>query len=68
VSSPADLDGADPVLKALLFHALVDRGIYLAPRGYVALSTAISDADCDRFVDAVADAVEAIDADVTAAG
>ena len=32
---------ADPVLKELLFHELVDRGIYLAARGYMALSAAI---------------------------
>jgi glutamate-1-semialdehyde 2,1-aminomutase len=68
VRSPSDLDGSDPVLRELLFHALVDRGIYLAPRGYIALSTAISDADCDRFVAALADAVESIAAGITAAG
>ncbi len=60
VHSPADLTDADPVLKELLFHELVERGIYLAPRGYIAMSAAIDDADCDRFVDALADAVGAI--------
>ena len=34
-----DLAGADPVLKELLFHELLDRGIYLAPRGYIAMSS-----------------------------
>jgi glutamate-1-semialdehyde 2,1-aminomutase len=67
VASPADLAGADPLLKELLFHALVDRGIYLAPRGYIALSTAISDADCDAFVERLAAAVESIASEITAA-
>ena len=62
VRSPADLVGADPVLKELLFHHLVDRGIFLASRGFVAMSLAITDDDCDRFVDALADAVTAIEA------
>ncbi len=60
VTSPADLATADPVLKELLFHELVDRGIYLAPRGYMALSTAITDDDCDRLVSAVADSLRMI--------
>jgi glutamate-1-semialdehyde 2,1-aminomutase len=60
VRSPADLAGTDAVLKELLFHHLVDRGIFLAARGFVAMSLAITDDDCDRFVDALADAVAAI--------
>jgi glutamate-1-semialdehyde 2,1-aminomutase len=60
VLSPADLVHADPVLKELLFHELVERGIYIAARGYLALSAAITDADCDRFVDALADATDSI--------
>jgi glutamate-1-semialdehyde 2,1-aminomutase len=60
VTSPADLADTDQVLKELLFHELVDRGIYLAPRGYIALSLAITDADCDRFVDAFADTLATI--------
>jgi glutamate-1-semialdehyde 2,1-aminomutase len=65
VHSPDDLAGADPMLKELLFHELVERGIYLAPRGYIAMSAAIDDADCERFVGALADATQAI-AGVTA--
>jgi len=60
VSSPHDLADADPMLKELLFHELLERGIYLAPRGYIALSVAISDDDCDRIVAAVAESVAAI--------
>ena len=62
VRSPADLAGADPVLKELLFHHLVERGIFLAARGFVAMSLAINDDDCDRFVDALADSVTTIEA------
>ena len=61
----SDLAGADPVLKELLFHELLESGVYLAPRGYVAMSAAIDDADCDRFVTALAEATGAI-ASVTA--
>jgi hypothetical protein len=50
----------------LLFHELVERGIYLAPRGYIAMSAAIDNGDCERFVDALADATRSI-AGVTAA-
>jgi glutamate-1-semialdehyde 2,1-aminomutase len=60
VRSPADLAGADAVLKELLFHHLVDHGMFLAARGFVAMSLAITDDDCDRFVDALTDAVTAI--------
>jgi glutamate-1-semialdehyde 2,1-aminomutase len=62
VRSPADLATADPVLKELLFHLLVERGIFLAARGFVAMSLAITDDDCDRFVAAVTDSVAVIEA------
>jgi glutamate-1-semialdehyde 2,1-aminomutase len=62
VRSPRDLAGNDAVLKELVFHELVERGIYLAARGFVALSTAITEADCDAFVDALTDALAAITA------
>jgi glutamate-1-semialdehyde 2,1-aminomutase len=61
VRSPADVADSDAVLKELLFHGLVDRGIFLAARGFVAMSLAITDDDCDRFVDAFADAVKSIE-------
>jgi glutamate-1-semialdehyde 2,1-aminomutase len=61
VTSPRDLAATDPELKQLLFHELVDRGCYLAARGYIALSAAITDADCDAFVIAVTDAVATIE-------
>ncbi len=57
VASPADLAGSDHGAKEVLFHELLERGIYLAGRGMVALSLAITPADCDAFVDAVAEVV-----------
>jgi glutamate-1-semialdehyde 2,1-aminomutase len=60
VRSPADLVDADPVLKELLFHELLERGIYVAPRGYIAMSAAISDSDCDRFAGSLGEATRAI--------
>ena len=64
VRTPADLAGTDPVLKELLFHHLVERGVFLAARGFVAMSLAITDADCEHFVAALATSVAAIEAGV----
>jgi len=52
-----DLHDADPRRLELLFLDLLERGVYLAPRGYLALSLAVTDSQLDGFVDAVADAV-----------
>ncbi len=54
VRTPADLAHADPGLQELLFLDLLERGYYLAPRGYLALSLAVTDAQLDGFVRAVA--------------
>jgi glutamate-1-semialdehyde 2,1-aminomutase len=62
VTSPADLAAADPHLKQVLLHELLHRGIYLAARGYMALSAAINDDDCDRFVDALRSSTDSIGA------
>ena len=55
VTSPDDLDGGDAVLKELVVHELIDRGCYLAARGYMALSAAITDDDCDTFLTALSE-------------
>jgi len=60
VTSPSDLADTDSVLKELLFHELLDRGIYLAPRGYMALSAAITDADCETMLAAIAESIATI--------
>ncbi len=53
INSPADLAKADLRLKKLLYLHLIQNGIYIAERGYMALSLAIDDAACDRLVEAV---------------
>jgi glutamate-1-semialdehyde 2,1-aminomutase len=59
VRSPADLAAAEPRLLELLFLDLLERGYYLAPRGYLALSLALSQAQLDGFVAAVAESLTA---------
>ena len=45
----------DDRLTDLYFHAMLARGLYLARRGFMALSKAVTDDDCDRLVAATAD-------------
>lgn len=59
VRSPADLAGADDRRRELLFLDLLERGWYMARRGFIALSLEISDSDIDGFVDAVRDCLAA---------
>jgi glutamate-1-semialdehyde 2,1-aminomutase len=60
VTSPDDLRSSDPHLKQLLFHELLERGIYMAPRGFIALSVAVTDDDCDVVVSAFEASLTAI--------
>jgi glutamate-1-semialdehyde 2,1-aminomutase len=53
VTSPADLADGEPRLLELLFLDLLERGYYLAPRGYLALSLAVTPAQLDGFGQAV---------------
>lgn len=55
IRTPADLADADDRLKELLFFHLLDSGIYMARRGFIALSIEITDADVDVLVAAVED-------------
>lgn len=48
VRSPADAAASDPVVRALIFHELLHRGVYVAPRGFVALSLAVRDDDVEH--------------------
>ena len=45
----------DDRLVELYFHAMLTRGFYLARRGFMALSKAITDDDCSRFLAATAE-------------
>ena len=49
----SDLSGSDPRLLELLFLDLLELGYYLAPRGYMALSLALTSSQLAGFVEAV---------------
>jgi glutamate-1-semialdehyde 2,1-aminomutase len=53
VHSPKDLGDADPRLLELLFLDLLELGYYIAPRGYMALSLALTPGQLTGFVRAV---------------
>jgi glutamate-1-semialdehyde 2,1-aminomutase len=53
ITAPEDTALADPALKALIFFDLLEAGFWVAQRGFLALSLAVSDDDCTRFVAAV---------------
>jgi glutamate-1-semialdehyde 2,1-aminomutase len=49
----ADAAHADPRIKDLLWFALLERGVFMARRGFVALSLPFGDAEVDLFVAAL---------------
>ncbi len=51
--SPADLASVEPRLLELLFLDLLELGYYIAPRGYLALSLALTDDQLAGFTEAV---------------
>ena len=51
--SPRDLKRSDPRLNELLFLDLLEAGYYIAPRGYMALSLALTDHQLAAFVSVV---------------
>jgi glutamate-1-semialdehyde 2,1-aminomutase len=53
IASPHDLDATDKRLRQLLFLDLLEQGVYIAERGFMALSLMVTDEDCDRVVAAV---------------
>jgi glutamate-1-semialdehyde 2,1-aminomutase len=54
----SDVAGVDPRWRRLLFLDLLTRGYYIAERGYLALSLAVTDEHVDGFLDAVRGFVE----------
>jgi len=63
IRRPADAAAADPLAKELLFFDLLDRGIYLARRGFASLSLPFGDAEVEEFIaawDAVLDERRAV--------
>ena len=53
VRTMTDLSRSDPQLQELLFLDLLERGYYIAPRGYLALSLALTSGQLAGFVAAV---------------
>src|SRR5262249_7218234 len=53
VQRPEDLAGVDDRMRELLFLDLLEEGYYIAPRGYVALSLALTDQQLDGFAHAL---------------
>jgi glutamate-1-semialdehyde 2,1-aminomutase len=53
VISPRDLATANDHLEELLFFDLLEKGYYLARRGFIALSMDITDEHVNGFVDDV---------------
>jgi glutamate-1-semialdehyde 2,1-aminomutase len=53
----SDLVGSDPRVKDLLYFALLERGVFMARRGFVALSLPFGDAEAEQFVAALDDAL-----------
>ncbi len=60
--SPADLAGSDSRAKDLLYYALLERGVFMARRGFVALSLPFGDAQVDTLVAALDDSLRATSA------
>ena len=54
IRSAGDAASADRAVEALFFFDMLDRGVYLARRGFIALSLPIGGAEIDHFVAAVA--------------
>jgi glutamate-1-semialdehyde 2,1-aminomutase len=63
VTNPDDLAHVDPRARELLWFGLLERGFYVAPRGYLALSLAITDDDLDRFTGALVDVARTLGPD-----
>ena len=59
IGHAGDLKNADPRIRDLLFLDMLERGFYLARRGFVALSMMVTQQECDAFADAFADWLEA---------
>ena len=59
VRRPADAAASDPRLRELLFLDMLERGIFLARRGMVALSLEVGAAELDGFATAFEDWLDA---------
>lgn len=55
IRTPTDLAGASETARNLIYFDLVERGIFVGRRGFIALTLALTDADLTRFTDAFDD-------------
>lgn len=55
IRSVADLAGTDGRLRDLFFFAMLERGLYVARRGFIVLSLPLADEHVERFVAAFGD-------------
>jgi glutamate-1-semialdehyde 2,1-aminomutase len=53
IRAPADAAKGDDRVRELIFLDLLEAGYYIARRGFIALSLAVSDADLDGFIAAL---------------
>jgi len=58
ITTAADAAAVDPLLRDLLYFDLLERGFYLARRGFIALSLAVGDAEIRRFEAAISEVLE----------
>jgi glutamate-1-semialdehyde 2,1-aminomutase len=58
IRTAAAAAAVDPLLRDLLYFDLLERGFYLARRGFIALSLAVGDEEIRRFENAVSDVLE----------
>jgi glutamate-1-semialdehyde 2,1-aminomutase len=52
IRNPGDLASIDDRVAELVFHGLLARGYYIARRGFLALSLAVTDDQLNGFLDA----------------
>lgn len=58
IKSHKDIADSDSVLSGLLHLFLLDKGFYIARRGFLALSLALSEEELEAFIQAVAGFVQ----------
>jgi len=59
VTTPLSIRQSDDRVRELIFLELLERGYYVARRGFIALTVVVTDDDLDGFAAALADIVEA---------
>ena len=58
IRDPQDLDASDDRIKQLVFLDLLERGFYIARRGFVALMLPHTDEDLEAFSETMEDILE----------